>query len=463
MTEADAPRERWSSRLGFVLASAGAAIGLGSIWKFPYITGMNGGGLFVLVYLACIALIAIPIMIAEIMIGRAARAGPVGTFRALAGARSPWTGLGWLGVASAAIILSYYSVVAGWTLHYAWLAARGALRAIDPAGAEASFAAMHASPAANLAWHAVFMAMTVGVVIGGVQRGIEKWSRVLMPLLLLMMVALTARAMSLDGFAEAFRFVFGLHAQDLTARGVLEALGHSFFTLSIGLCAMVTYGSYLGRDDDVVSTSVTISLLDTLISLMACLMIFPIVFSAGLEPAGGPGLIFRTLPVALAQLPGAAFWSAIFFLLLAVAALGSTISLLEIVVAHLVDERGWPRRRAALAAGLAIAAAGVPSALSGASRLFGGATVAATEALFGAGQGRNWFDTLDWLASNVLLPLGGLGLAVFVAWRVGGEARRQAFCTGSRFGRLYGLWLWLLRWLVPAGVAAIFLHALGAF
>jgi len=461
-TPSGTPRERWSSRIGFVLAATGSAVGLGSIWKFPYITGVNGGGWFVAIYLACIALIAVPIMVAEILLGRATRKAPVGAFRDAGGGRL-WRGVGWMGVVTVGVILSYYSVVAGWTMHYAWLSASGALRQTDPQAVSAQFAAVHADAGVNLAWHLAFMLLVTWTVLRGVRAGVERWNRWLMPLLLAMMVALTARAVTLDGFGAALEFVFGLHGADLSARSVLEALGHSFFTLSLGMGAMITYGSYVGDDEDVAAASVTISALDTLISLLACLMIFPITFTFGLAPGAGPGLIFANLPIGFAQIPGGAAWGTLFFALLAVAALSSGISALEVVVAHAMDEFGWSRARASLTLAAAIALLGVPSALSGATTVFGSGFAEWTTPLFGPGKGRNWFDTFDWLASNLALPLGGLGVAVFVAWRMGPAARERAFCAGSSWARAYWAWLWLLRWLVPLGVVVILLNALGAF
>jgi neurotransmitter:Na+ symporter, NSS family len=459
-TPAHVAREQWSSRLAFVLAATGSAVGLGSIWKFPYITGMNGGGWFVLIYLFCIAAIAVPIMMAEILLGRAAARAPVGAFRALSRPASPWLGVAWLAVGAAFIILSYYSVVAGWTLHYAWLAASNSFAHQDAAAIAAIFAEVHADPRINLFWYVVFMLLTLGAVLGGVTQGIERWNRILMPFLFFIIAVLLLRAMALDGFARALDFVFGAHAEKLTPRGVLEALGHSFFTLSIGVGCMITYGSYLKGDDDIAATSFIVSALDTLISLMACLVVFPIIFSYGLKPEAGPGLVFVTLPLAFSQMSGGVLWGLMFFLLLAAAALASAISLLEVLVAHLVDERDWSRVRAAWVSWGAVLVFGVPAALSGSTQLFGETTKQLTSNVLGPGHGKNWFDFFDYLASNILLPLCSLGIALFVAWRIGDPARRQALLTGSRFAKLYGWWLAVLRYVVPVGIGLVFLHAI---
>jgi NSS family neurotransmitter:Na+ symporter len=452
-------RGRFSSRTAFVLAAAGGAVGLGSIWKFPYITGMNGGGWFVLVYVACIALVAMPVMIAEILIGRSAQRSTVGAFRALSPRGGAWPAVGWIGLVAAFLILSYYAVVSGWTLHYAWLAASGRLVAEGAAGYQRLFEEVHASPALNLAGFAAFVALTAAIVAGGVQRGIERCCRALVPLLLVVMGLMAVEAMQGPGFGPGVRFVFGLDG-GLTGAGLLEALGHSFFTLSLGMGAMITYGSYLDRRDDGVAAASLVAGFDTAISLLACLAIFPVIFAFGLAPDGGPGLVFVSLPVAFAQMPAGAAWATAFFGILAVAALSGTISLFEVLVSHLVDERGKTRRAACGLAAIAVLVAGTPAALSGATWLFGGATAAATAAITG-GAGRNWFDSVDHFSSNWLLPASGLGIAAFMAWRVSGPARERAFRSGSRFGRLYWAWVWLLRYLVPPAIVAVFLNATG--
>jgi len=461
VTGAAPQRSHWKSRFGFILAAAGSAVGLGNIWKFPYITGENGGGWFVLIYLACILLVGLPIMMAEIFIGRTAQKSPVGAFRDLSAPRSPWMLVGWLGVAAGFVILSFYSVVAGWAMHYVYLSATNAFAGQSPDQIGGMFDALYVDAQTNLLWHFVFMALTIAVVIGGVQRGVERWSRILMPTLLGMMGLLFLRAMTTDGFSPAFNFIFGLHADKLSRAGVLEALGHAFFTLSLGMGAMITYGSYLHKDDDLVSTSVTVSLLDTAIALLACMVLFPIIFTHGMEAAAGPGLVFVSIPIALSQMPATVIWSVIFFLLIVFAALTSAISLLEVAVSYFIDEKGWSRPLATLVCGGAIALLGIPSALSGGTELFGERFVALTAPLFGEEGGKNWFDFFDYLASNWMLPLGGLGISLFVAWRVGDQAREQAFKTGTSFGQLYWGWVLLLRYLVPVGVAAVFLHAIG--
>lgn len=457
-----ADRGHWGSKLGFVLAAAGSAVGLGNIWKFPYITGENGGGAFVLIYLLCIAVVGLPVMMAEILLGRATQKSPVGAFQRLGGGF--WVVFGWLGVLGGLVILSYYSVVAGWAMHYTYLSLSGQIVGLGPEGVEPVFGALFTSNGLNLFWHAVFMTVTIGVVWGGVNKGIERWSRILMPALFGLMVILLLNAFTMDGFGRALDFVFGLHTENLTAAGVLEALGHAFFTLSLGMGAMLTYGSYLGKHDDIVSSAITISVLDTVIALTACMVLFPIIFSYGMEPASGPGLVFVSIPIALSQMPAGSFFAFVFFALVVFAALTSAISILEVVSSYLIDERRWPRHRAAVLGGVVVAVIGIPSALSGGTTVFGDGFADSLDSIagiFGGSWERNWFDTFDYLASNWILPLGGLGVSLFTAWRVDEAIRRREFLEGTRLGVFYKAWLLLLKFVVPVGIVLVFLHAIG--
>lgn len=449
-------RAQWSSRLAFVLAAAGSAVGLGNIWKFPYIAGMHGGGVFVLIYLGAIFFVSMPILAAEVLIGRAGQASPVGAIRRLSRPGSPWIAVGLLGVLGGLIILSYYSVVAGWCLDYIALSFTGQLSTTPVAGIPALFDELHGNETRNVVWHVIFMAMTIGIVLGGVRDGVERAARFLMPALFAMMLVLFVYSTTLPGFGEAARFVFSPSVSNVTGAGVLEALGHSFFSLSVGMGAMLTYGSYLSRRDCLVKATVSIGILDTAVALLACLILFPITFSFAMEPSGGPGLVFKNIPVAFAQLPGGAIWSVVFFALLFVAALTSAISLLETVTAHAIDEWKWSRKTATLGTGLLILVLGIPSALSGGAGLFGQGMAEAT--------GRSFFDWFDYIASNWILPMGGLGIATFVAWRLSDELRHEAFTTGSDLAKQAGIyrgWLYLIRYLAPVGIVAIFLHAIG--
>ena len=448
-----AQRAQWGSRIGFILAASGSAVGLGNIWKFPYETGVNGGGAFVVVYLICVLLVGLPVMIAEILLGRSTQKSPVGAVRELSNPRSPWQAFGWLGVASSFVVLSFYSIVAGWSLHYTWLALTGDITGVDASSLESIFAEVFASPGVNLFWHTCFMAITVAIVLGGVAKGLERWARILMPALFIMLVALLFKSFTLEGFSEGMSFVFGFHSEKLTAEGVLAALGQAFFSLSLGMGSMVTYGSYLRKQDDIVSTSITISFLDTLIAILAAVVVFPIIFTFGLEPSAGPGLVFVSIPVALSQVTGGALFISIFFGLLVFAAITSAISMLETTCSYFMDEHDWTRKRATLVAGTLVVIFGIPSALSGSTMVFGQD--------FAAIFGRNWFNTADYLATNWMLPLGGLGISLFTAWRMNEAIRRDNFLSGTKLGVFYRAWILLLKLLVPVAITFVFLHAVG--
>ena len=461
--ETPSTRGQWNSRIGFILAAAGSAVGLGNIWKFPYIAGENGGGIFVLIYLVFIALIGLPIMIAEIAIGRETQKSPVGAFQAMSKPRSPWAGIGWLGVLGAFVILSFYSVVAGWAMHYVWLAVSGGYAGLDSEQIGGLFKTIISDPAITIPWHLVFMGLTIAIVLGGVQKGIERGARILMPALLFLMVGLFCYCITLgDGFRQAAEFIFSPNTDKLTTAGVLEALGHSFFTLSLGMGAMITYGSYLSKDDDVVTTSVAISVLDTAVALLACMVLFPIVFSSGQEAGQGPGLVFVSLPIAFNDMPFGTAIGISFFVLLVFAALSSAISLLEVAATYFIDELKWSRLEAVLVTGGGILTLGIPSALSFGNTWFGSGLAKKTQGMFGKheGEGNTWFELFDYFSSNWLLPLGGLGIALFLAWGVSEDARRRSFEAGTRFQSIYWGWVFLLRFVVPIGIALVILYKL---
>jgi NSS family neurotransmitter:Na+ symporter len=349
------------------------------------------------------------------------------------------------------MLLSIYGVVAGWTMHYAWLSISGAFIDKRPDEVVAVFDTVVGDGGISFAWQVGFMLLTTIIVVRGVKGGLELASRIMIPLLGLMLMALMIKAATTDGFSQAANFIFGFHADALTAGGVLEAVGHAFFSLSIGMGAMLAYGSYLNRKSDIVGTGIMIAGLDTFIALMACMVLFPITFANGMDPAGGPGLVFQNMPVALMALPGGSAWSVLFFLLLFVAALTSAISLLEVAASYFIDDLHWSRTKAAVFCALVITLLGVPSAMSGAGGLFSD--------IFG---GMSWFNGLDWAVSNIMLPLGGLGVALFVGWRISAQLRREAFCTNANStAMLYGGWLFLVQWIAPIAVIIVFLNAIG--
>ncbi len=442
--------------MGFVLAAAGSAIGLGNLWKFPYITLENHGGAFVLVYLAAIAVVGAPIMAAEILLGRKSRRNAVGAF-ALLGAGKPggvvWTAIGYLGVTTGFIVLSYYSVVAGWTLRYIVLAFSGALGGLahHPGALESFFGGFLADPWAQILCHTLFMGATVGVVFLGVGKGIERAAKLLMPLLFMILVVLAGYVATTPGFGRAVGFLFRPTFADLTAGGVLEALGHSFFTLSLGMGAMLTYGSYMRRRDSIPRAVLTICFLDTFIAIMACVIMFSIIFSFDFEVSKSSTILFTTIPVIFYKLPGGAMISGLFYLLVAFAALSSTISILEVVSSYAIDELGWGRRRAALTTGAAIWVFGFLSALS-----VGGVDALSKINPIGRASTAGVFGTLDYLASNWFLPVGGLFIALFAGWILTAAESRDELEEGNGpLAGSFGAWRFLIRFAAPAAVGAI--------
>ena len=431
-------RAQWNSRTGFILAAAGSAVGLGNIWRFPYITGENGGGAFVLVYLLCILLVGVPVMIAEIMLGRTARSSPVNAFRSLSSRREPWVGVGILGVLAGFVLLSYYSTVAAWAVHFTYLSLTDSIAGGSADAIRGLFDQLTGNVALGVGWQLGFLALTVGVVSAGVTSGIERCSKVMMPALFVLLVVLMANSFTLDGWNEGMEFLFGMRLESLTAQSVLEALGQGFFTLSLGMGAMITYGSYLSSKDDLTTASLATAGTDTLVAIMASLVLFPIVFTFGLEPGQGPDLLFVTLPTALAQMTGGAILSVLFFVMLVFAALTSAIAMFEVAAAYLKEEFGATRKKACLIAAAAVAAIGIPATASS-----------------------QWFGVADNIVSNWLLPLGGLGVALFVAWRMDAALRRGEFEAGSRLAGFYRTWLWILKYPVPVCIVLVFLSAVG--
>lgn len=442
----------WSSRMAFILAVSGSAIGLGNIWKFPYITGQNGGGAFVIVYLFCVFLIGLPIMVSEILVGRRGRRNPITTMGLLGeeeGGQRHWQLVGVMGVFAGFIILSFYSVIAGWALGYIVHAARGAFTGGDATQIGNLFAATAGVWWHSALWHTLFMIMTVAVVARGVQRGLEQAVRILMPSLFLLLIVMLGYSATSGHFAQGFDYMFGADFSRLTGNSVLIALGHSFFTLSVGICAVMAYGAYLPQSTSITGTAGTVVIADTIVSLVAGLVIFPIVFANGLAPDAGPGLIFKTLPLAFGNMPAGAFFGALFFILLSFAAWTSAIGLIEPAVAWAVERRGLTRATAAAVIGLFVWS-------------FGFATVLSFNELAHIRFLRGTiFDNIDYLASNILLPLGGLLITIFAGWVICRNASADELDVGT--GLLYRAWRFLTRYVAPVGVILIFLHAIGVF
>jgi len=448
---------QWSSRLAFVLAATGSAVGLGNIWKFPYITGENGGGAFVLVYLACIAVIGIPIMMAEVMLGRRGRQSPINTMRTLAAeehASKHWQWLGWAGVIAGFLILSYYSVIAGWALSYVFRTGSGLFTGLTADGVQTIFTNLTGDPERLLAWHTLFMVMTMIVVAQGVRNGLEKAVKWLMPMLFVLLFIMVGYAWNSGSFEQGLNFLFQPDFEKITANGILIAMGHAFFTLSLGMGAIMVYGSYLPAGASIARTSILVSLMDTAVALLAGMAIFPIVFANGLEPGSGPGLIFQTLPIAFGHMQYGAFFGMLFFVLLVFAAWSSSISLIEPAVAWLVENRGMTRGSASIIAGVVTWLVGLLTVLS--FNLWSEVKLLSYFAIF---RDSTPFDLLDYLTANIMLPLGGLLIAIFAARKMSRASSVDELGMGDRF--FYPVWRFLVRYITPIAVIIVFLKAIG--
>ena len=446
-------RENWSSNMGFILAATGSAIGLGNLWKFPFITWENNGGAFVLLYLMCIAAVGLPIMMAELLIGRTTQKSPVGALKEAIG---PWWGwVGAWGVMAGFIILSYYSVVAGWSLFY-FVKTIGWSLGGFPLGLQTGdlFVAVIGNGGLQFLLSGLFMAATVGVVYFGVHSGIERVARISLPILFLILVLLLVSALTMEGSGEALTFIFRPNFSELEPRSILEALGHSFFTLSLGMGAMITYGSYVARNRSLVSAAGTIVLLDTLIALFATIIMFSVIFSVpGMDEqvtGSAAGMLFISLPELFYNVvPFGAVLGPLFYILVAVAALTSTISLLEVVVSYFIDERNMSRPKATLVSGGSIFVFTVLSALS-----FGALPGLSNFEIFEGKLGV--FSTLDHFASNWALPLGGLLITLGAGWFMTREATESELVDDTTPGWFrYGTWRFFMRFVAPVAVAAI--------
>ncbi len=440
----------WSSRLAFILAASGSAVGLGNIWKFPYMTGDNGGGAFVLIYLVCIALFGLPIMMAEVMLGRRGRQSPINTMRRLCHeerAHKAWVLLGWGGVIAGVLILSYYSVIAGWSLSYVAQSFGGGFQGISEHGAGELFDSLISSPAKLIVWHTAFMVMTMIVVARGVSNGLEVAVKYLMPSLAILILILIAYSISQGSFWLGVKFLFTPDFSKIDKEVLLDAMGQAFFSLSLGMGAIMIYGSYLPHRASIAKTSIAVALADTSIAVFAGLAIFPIVFTYQLEPGQGPGLIFNTLPIAFGQMPGGMFFGTLFFVLLVFAAWTSSISLIEPAVAWLVEKVGMSRVGASVVCGFITWLIGLGTVFSfniWASYKFAGKT---------------FFDLLDFLTANVMLPLGGLFIAIFVGWVMRESSVMDEIAIKD--SNYYTVWRFLIKYVTPVGVFLIFLRVLG--
>ena len=460
MSEKISPSERqsihgqWSSRLAFILAVSGSAVGLGNIWKFPYITGVNGGGAFVLVYLLCIVAIGLPIMISEIMLGRRGRRNPITSMELLGREETgsgAWKFVGVIGLVAGFLILSYYSVIAGWTLNYFILSSKGTFTGMLAEDVNQVFNNLTQSFSTQVIFHTIFMAMTVVIIAKGIRKGLERAVIILMPALFFILIMLLFYAISQGNISEGFAFMFKPDFTKLDGSSVLAAMGHAFFTLSLGMGCVVAYGAYLPKQQSIFKATFAIIFCDTLIALVAGLVVFSIVFDNNLDPSqiAGKGLIFKTLPLAFGQIPSGVFFGSIFFILLGFAALTSAISLLEPSVAWMIERKNLSRGLSAIIMGLIIWALGLLTVLS--DNGLSGFT-------FWKGT---LFENFDHLATNILLPTSGILFTVFAGWFMSKKSSSDELDINRKF--LYKLWRFLARYVAPIGVLIIFLNAIGLF
>ena len=441
-------RATLGGKLSAVLVAAGSSVGLGNIWRFPYVAGDNGGGAFLIIYILCVLLLGLPLMIAEFSVGRASHLNAVGAYRKL---NRRWSFLGYNGVLAAFLILGFYFVVSGWTAEYMVHSATGEIARYSTAEEYKNlFETFISNPWRPVLYTCLFVLATHFVIALGVQKGIERSAKILMPLLFVILIILSVHSLLMPGGEAGLKFLFAPDFSKVTPTTVLVALGQAFFSLSIGIGTMVTYASYFKADTNLRHTALSVTLLDSLVAILAGVVIFPAVFSVGIAPESGPSLVFITLPGIFNTMPLSMVWSSIFFLLLVVAALTSTISLHEVPTVYFSEECHLSRRAAAWTTTLSTAVLAALASLS--LGALGGYPI----------FGKNLFDGLDFLTANILLPLGGLATSLFVGWHLDKRViRREMTNDGSLRFRIFGLFLFLLRYVCPAVLCLIFLDNLG--
>ncbi len=449
MSSLPANRESFGSKFGVIAATAGSAIGLGNIWRFPYVAGENGGAAFLLIYLGFVIAIGIPVMLSEFTIGRSAQLNAVGSFRKLAPGK-PWYLIGLMGVVAAFMILAFYTAVAGWTLEYIYQSIVNGFQGKTPEELSLMYRDFIGGSARPLLWFFIFMGLTAFIIMSGVKKGIEKSTKILMPLLFVLLVILVVRSVTLDGAGKGISFLFKPDFSKITASTVLVALGQAFFSLSIGMGTLITYASYIKKDDDLGSTAFSVAMTDTFIAVLAGLAIFPAVFAFNIAPGSGEGLVFITLPNIFEQMPGGYIFSLMFFILLGVAALTSTISVLEVIVAFFVEELNLKRKAATLLATSSVSLLGILCVLSTSSL--------ANFKIFGF----TVFGLMDFTSANILLPLGGLFIVLFVAWFFGRDKTKEELSNNGKLRAAYiPLLMFVVRFVAPLAIAFIFLQGVG--
>lgn len=446
-------REKFSSGLAVFFATLGSAVGLGNIWKFPYLTGQFGGGAFLLIYFICILFVGLPVMLGEFYIGRKTKRNAVGAIEQLAPGTA-WKHIGTMGVGAAYLIMFFYSCVAGWVYFYLFKALRGDFSVVTMDAAKAQFGSIVSSPVVPVIWQFIVLAVVAAILAMGVSRGIERITKTLMPLLFILIIICDVRALTLPGASDGIKFLFEIDFSKLSAAAVLTAMGLAFFKLSLGMGTMITYSSYFTEDNNLFGTGLKVALSDTLVSLLAGLAIFPTVFSFGLEPGAGPGLLFMTIPLVFSQMPFGSILLVAFFFLSAIAATTAMLSLVEVPIAYMTEAKGMSRPKAAILSAVIIFLIGILATLSvDKSSLLGTMTF----------MGRGFFDWFDYLSSNVMLPLGGLLIAIFIGYIIDkDDLRRELSNHGSlKINSLLSGYFFIIRYVTPALLIIIFLNSVG--
>jgi NSS family neurotransmitter:Na+ symporter len=442
-------RDSFGSKIGVVAAAAGSAVGLGNIWRFPYVLGENGGGAFLIVYLVIIFAIGIPVMMSELVIGRRSQRNPVGAFRTLA-PRKPWFLVGMMGIVSAFLILAFYTAVAGWTLEYIYQTLIGGFRDKSSVELGTMFESFRSESLRPALWFSIFMLATAGIVLGGVRKGIEKSTKVLMPLLFVLLIVMCVKSLTLPGAGKGVEFLFRPDFSKISGKTVLMALGQAFFSLSIGMGTLITYGSYIQKDNKLGNTAVEVSMIDLMIAVLAGIAIFPAVFAFGISPSSGESLTFIVLPGIFQQMTGGMIFAFTFFFLLAIAALTSTISVLEVIVAYFSEQLNMSRRTAVIIATISMFILGISASLS-----WG---VMSEVKLFGL----NIFNLFNYTTANILLPVGGLLIVAFLGWFYPGRDVKDELTNGGTVkARYYSLFRYIIRFVAPLAIALVFLNGLG--
>jgi NSS family neurotransmitter:Na+ symporter len=446
-------REHFGSKLGFMLAAIGSAIGLGLLWKFPYVIGQNGGGLFLLAYFFCIFIAGIPLFIGEVILGRSTQSAAIRAFsEGCKHGESKLAAGGYLGVLSSFLIMSFYSVIAGWGLSYILTSLSGYYSGKSVEQVGMIFEKLSGSGSITILWHAVFTAVTMAIVLGGVKKGIEYWSKILVKVLLAMLLCLFLYSTTLSGFSEAVNFVFVPKTGSFTVLSILEALGLAFMTLSLGQGIMISYGSYVSSGQNIVKMSLIVASSVIVVAILSALTIFPVVFTFGLSPDSGPGLVFKTLPVLFAKLPGSMVISTLFFSLFVFTALTSAVPLVEVVATNLMEKFGWSRKVATLRVCLITFLFGIPSALSNTDWMF-----TRWQSIFG----KNFLETVDQFASIWVIPLAGLFTALFIGYKMDKAVLKKEFYDGavSKWG--FNIWYYAISVVVPLVILLIILQTSG--